>query len=235
MDFHPKNWNDDHKKRIGQNPKYDLWLDKHDELLRQSTDIPVVDLGCGLGNNSLYLIERGYKVLACDISEVAVSYVKKHVPGVSTLTFDMLHGLPFDDSSVNVMIADLSLHYFSWNDTISVVREIRRVLTGGGTLLCRVNSTNDKFYGAGQGIVIEENYYSVNGDLKRFFDREAIDNLFCGWNIIYATECKMDRYRHPKILWEIAAKTRAGGLLPPDIRGTRRVWEVARPTPSSDA
>lgn len=205
MEQHPKNWDAEFAARLNQKPKYDCWLDKHAGILQQSKAVPVVDLGCGLGGDSMYLSERGYKVFACDISEVAVAYVKKHMPDVKTFHFDMLQGLPFDDSSIRVVVADLSLHYFLWDDTQAVFREMRRILTDGGCLLCRVNSTNDKLYGAGQGIMIEENYYAVNGDLKRFFDRPAIYSLFNGWTIDYICECQMDRYQFPKILWEIAA------------------------------
>lgn len=204
MVFHPKDWNDDHKTRTYEMPKYDLWLDKYTDLLEKSANTPVVDLGCGLGNDSRYLSERGYKVIACDISEVAVEHVRKHFPSVNALTFDMLHGLPFEDSSIKVMIADLSIHYFSWSDTLTVIGEIRRVLADGGCLLCRVNSTNDRHYGAGQGILVEENYYCVNGDLKRFFDRKTIDSLFQDWRMTYVCECEMDRYQYTKILWELA-------------------------------
>jgi hypothetical protein len=50
------------------------------------------------------------------------------------------------------MIADLSLHYFSWDETKKIVNEIKRVLKEDGFLLVRVNSVNDTNYGAGKGI-----------------------------------------------------------------------------------
>jgi hypothetical protein len=37
-----------------------------------------------------------------------------------------------------------------------ILKEISRVLMKDGILLCRVNSINDRNYGAGQGIEIEE-------------------------------------------------------------------------------
>jgi SAM-dependent methyltransferase len=102
-------------KRHDEKPDYDLWLDKHAGLLEASRDRPFLDLGCGRGNDSLYLTERGFRVIGCDISETAVAAVRKHVPGAQCVVADMLDGLPFDDGSFSAVIADLCLHYFSWD------------------------------------------------------------------------------------------------------------------------
>lgn len=206
MNIQTKDWNEEYKNRPFQMPKYDFWLDKHNEILEYSKDTPIVDLGCGLGNDSLYLSERGYQVFSCDISEIALDRVKEFIPNTRTIVVDMLKTLPFDDSSVKVMISDLSLHYFRWTDTLSIVHEISRVLTADGYLLCRLNSTKDVNHGAGQGIRIEEDYYAVDGNMKRFFNEEQIKELFCEWKIQYIKECQMDRYRYPKILWEVVLK-----------------------------
>lgn len=199
-------WNEAYAKSKPQKPVYDLWLDKHSHILEKTKDMPVIDLGCGFGNDSLYLSERGYTVISCDISEAALDRVKEFIPGIRTIVVDMLNGLPFPDASVQVLIADLSLHYFPWKDTVNIVNEINRVLKDGGYLLCRVNSTKDIHYGAGQGDLIEENYYCVNGHAKRFFDREQLEKLFQALDIEYLNEYPMGRYGDPKILWEAAVK-----------------------------
>jgi SAM-dependent methyltransferase len=197
---------EDFLKKQNDKPVYDLWLDKHAGMLEASRDRPILDLGCGLGNDSLCLTERGFQVVSCDISESAVAAVKKHVPDARCMAFDMLEGLPFEDDSFSVVIADLCLHYFSWDDTARTVRDIRRVLINGGVLLCRVNSMNDINYGAGQGEVLEENFYNVNGQTKRFFDHKQLGALFSGWEKLYLREDRLDRFGLPKMLWEIAVR-----------------------------
>lgn len=206
LNINYKHWNEGYKKYTLQKPKYDLWLDKHSNILTESKDTPIIDLGCGLGNDSLYLLERGYKVISCDFFEVAINRVKELVPGAQGMVMDMLNGLPFEDSSIKVLIADLSLHYFYWKDTMRIVNEISRVLTPGGYLLSRLNSTKDINHGANQGTIIEKNYYAINDTMKRFFDKEDIVKLFRGWNIKYINEYEICRYEFPKILWEIALK-----------------------------
>jgi len=50
------------------------------------------------------------------------------------------------------------------------------------------------------------NYYAVDGQPKRFFDRAAIDALFAeGWNLRDVEERTVMRYTYPKVLWEIVA------------------------------
>jgi SAM-dependent methyltransferase len=145
-------------------------------------------------------------VISCDISEVAIAQLKSAVPEARGLVVDMRGGLPFDDESFPVVIADLCLHYFAWDDTVRIVREIGRVLDTGGYLLCRLNSTNDIHYGAGCGECIEDNFFLADGKTKRFFDIGQVENLFSTWERHAACECRMDRYKYPKYLWEVAVQ-----------------------------
>lgn len=205
MSSQKEHWNKEYLGRPLKKPRYDAWLEKYKNILDNSGDIPVIDLGCGNGNNSLYLVEHGYGVISCDISEVALERVKMYVPEAQTEAIDMLDGLPFKNENVGVVVADLCLHYFAREDTEWVLAEIKRILKPGGCLLCRVNSTRDINHGAGQGIKIEKNYYDFNGRYKRFFDSDSIEQFFRGWELKYIDEYQMDRLKLPKMLWEVAA------------------------------
>ncbi|HDR7659402.1 class I SAM-dependent methyltransferase [Bacillus mobilis] len=189
-------------------PQVDFWLEKYEPMLELAPDGPVIDLGCGYGSDSLFLTERGYRVIACDFSSESLAIIRKYVPGVETNLFDMTGGLPFPDGSARAVVADLSLHYFHWDDTVSIVSEIARVVGTGGLLLARLNSTCDVHYGAGQGIELEPRYYEHEGRRKRFFDEADMRRLFDGWAINVLTETDMHRYRKPKICWEMAACVR---------------------------
>ena len=189
-----------------EKPVYDLWLDKYAAILADSRAVPIIDLGCGFGNDTLYLHERGYSVISCDYSSEALKRLEFFIDKPVTRLFDMKEGLPFKERSAQIVIADLSLHYFGWLDTRKIVAEIGRVLVSGGHLLARVNSVKDKNYGANQGRLIEENYYNVDGKLKRFFDKVQLDDLFQTWEVKYMNEYEMGRYENANILWEIAVK-----------------------------
>ena len=206
MDKQIQYWNEIFLNCGDNKPVYDDWLIKHNAILERSKDIPIIDLGCGAGGDTLYLFERGYKVISCDFCNVSLKRIQRFVPESTVKLFNMLDGLPFEDESAVVLFADLSIHYFSKKDTFYILGEIRRILKQNGYFICRVNSTNDINYGAGKGEKLEENYYNRNGKLKRFFDREAINLFFDGWALEYVNECDMNRYGDTKIVWEITAK-----------------------------
>ena len=192
-----------------EKPKYDDWLDKFENVISLSKNKDIIDLGCGFGNDTLYLSERGYSVISCDYSIEALNRLDKFVKGPKKKLFNMLDGLPFEDNSAKVLISDLSLHYFSWDDTKRIVGDISRVLEDCGHLICRVNSTKDFNFGAGMGVIIEQDYYNVGGKQKRFFNQISLERLFQGpWLIHYIKECEMYRYKETKIVWELLIENR---------------------------
>ena len=69
-------WNDIHIK-YGNNPiEYDNWLEMFNKDILECNK-PIIDLGCGRGNDTLYLIEKGKEVIPCDFSEIAIEKIKK--------------------------------------------------------------------------------------------------------------------------------------------------------------
>lgn len=197
-------WNKSFKQlqQSGQKVCYDNWLDKFVDLIKQ-TKSSILDLGCGMGNDTLYLTERGFKVVSCDYSKEALKSVKKLIPNSTTKIVDISKKFPFGDEEFEVIIADLSLHYFDQKTTIEIMKEIKRILKKGGYLFARVNSTNDINFGAGKGEKIEENYYFVEGYNKRFFDIDDVNNYFSIIGKVEATEAVMTRFAKPKKLIEI--------------------------------
>lgn len=139
-------WNNLHKKFVQNNgSKYDNWLDEFESII-MNVETEIIDLGCGvIGNVTLYLLEKGKKVISCDFAEEALNAIKM-IKDSKTLKFDMLDEFPFEDNSTNLVIADLSVHYFREKDTIRIISEIKRILRPNGYLLFRLNSTNSTEY-----------------------------------------------------------------------------------------
>jgi len=202
---HYGNWDEIYIRIGSTKPDYDLWLEKYAGILKDSTDIPIIDLGCGYGNDTLYLHERGYKVVSCDLSMEALKRLNHFIDKPVIRHFDVLAGLPFDDGAARIIIADLSLHYFYWADTQRIIKDIWRVLSKGGYLLCRVNSIRDN-NGAGEGRQLEEDYYEIRGRQKRFFSQGGLEELFRDWYITYLCEYSLYRFGKEKMLWEVAAQ-----------------------------
>ncbi len=56
------------------------WLEKFDDII-MSTQKPILDLGCGGGNDTLYLISKGKQVISCDQSPSAINKYKEEFSG----------------------------------------------------------------------------------------------------------------------------------------------------------
>ena len=201
-----KMWDNWSKKRSSI-PVYDLWLDEYKDILEKNKDNDILDLGCGIGADTLYLIERGYNVLSCDFSKEALKNVEDNIPNSKTMYLNMLEKFPIDNDTYSLIIADLSLQYFNSQDTIHIMNEIKRILKTDGIVLARVASVNDFNFGAGVGEELEKNFYFEGDYTKRFFDLEDVNRYFGIIGSVEAEETSMtrdeDEYLKSKILYKV--------------------------------
>lgn len=183
----------------------DPWLDRWLPLIgRHAAGRPILELGCGGGRDSAALAAAGHRVIGIDLSAKGVEKARQRVPAGDFRCQDFRAPFPVAEAGAGVVVASLSLHYFPWAETEELVRRVHGTLMPGGLLLCRLNSTNDRHFGAVGHSPIEANYYDVDGAPKRFFDRASIDRLFGdGWRTIDCGEWVIDRYDRPKYVWEI--------------------------------
>ena len=183
----------------------DPWLERWLALIGQKAGgAPILELGCGGGRDSATLAAAGHRVVGIDLSAGAIAKARTLVPSGEFYCQDILAPLPVVDGSAGVVVASLSLHYFPWPQTLALVARIRDVLRPQGVLLCRLNSTGDHHFGASGYPEISENYFNVDGEPKRFFDRADVERLFAsGWRTLGLGEAVINRYDHPKSIWEI--------------------------------
>jgi hypothetical protein len=146
----------------------------------------------------------GHQVIAIDFCASAIATAKIIAPAANYYCQDLRSTFPPQATELGVAIASLSLHYFTWTETIAIVDRLRRTLQLNGLFLCRLNSITDYNYGAIGYPQISENYYLVNGEPKRFFDRAAVTALFSdGWQSIAIEEKTIDKYAQLKSVWEV--------------------------------
>ena len=183
----------------------DPWLQEWLPLLRDRAGAaPILELGCGIGKDTAILVEAGFRVVAVDLSPRAIERARAAVPQAEFHIRDLRAPFPVTATEIGVIIASLSLHYFAWVETLALVERIRTTLRPRGALLCRLNSTNDHNYGAIGYPRIEHNYYLVQGEPKRFFDQTSIEAVFAtGWRMLSVAERVIERYEHPKAVWEV--------------------------------
>jgi ubiquinone/menaquinone biosynthesis C-methylase UbiE len=185
----------------------DAWLERWRHVLEANRGSPSLDLGCGAGQDTRFLTELGFAVVAVDFSEEALEITRRRAPAAKTQNVDLTRGLPFPDAHFGIIVASLSLHYFPWHQTTKILDDIRRCLDPGGHLLARFNSTRDPYYLAAEKQEIENNYYLIGGMPKRLFDKQDVDALFKeAWETLAAGERLTRRYGTEKLAWEVAAK-----------------------------
>lgn len=139
----------------------------------------ILDIGCGIGNDSSYFATHGFTVVGTDFSEVVIRDNKdtfKHIPNLS---FEILDTgkipYPFEDHAFDVVYARLALHYFTDDMTRKVFEEIRRILKPGGYFCFTCKSTADVLYGKGEKI--EDTMYEFEGHVRHFFSEEYTKEL----------------------------------------------------------
>lgn len=185
----------------------DPWLDRWLPLLvKKAANLPVLELGCGSGDDSAVLAAHGFSVIGLDLREGALAEARARVPRAKFLQQDLRAPFPVGPGSVGAVLASLCLHYFPWAETETVVARIHAALRPGGVLLCRLNSTHDVHHGATGFPAIDDNYYRVDGHPKRFFDQSSVRRLFAeGWHRIAEEALITHKYEMPKHVWEVVA------------------------------
>jgi trans-aconitate methyltransferase len=142
----------------------DPWLERWLPLIAErSSSLPVLEIGCGWGDDTSTLVGAGFDVVGFDLSAACVAATKLRSPKARITQRDLRAPLPVGDGEAGAVVASLSLHYFPWRETLAIVDGIRQALAERGVLLCRLNSTEDLNFGAGRGVALEQNYSSSTG------------------------------------------------------------------------
>ena len=94
----------------------------------------LLEIGCGMGYDSLEFLKRDVRVTAIDLTESAVALTRKHFEVVGVEPEEVRVGnaldLPFPDNSFDGVWSNGVLH--ATGDTRHAVAEVRRVLKPGG-------------------------------------------------------------------------------------------------------
>ncbi len=199
-------WNDTYWSDNIKNNKTDFlkdnWMEKYKNEINNLEYKVAIDLGCGIGQDTKWLLDRGFDVTSCDISDIALNKLKELVPNSKTMQVDVKEKLPFDDNSIGLINANLSIHYFNMETTIEIFNEIYRVLKPNGLFIGRMNSDKNDEYIKETTKEIEKDFYYDYGRYFRLFNKEQFDRLTKGWRIIVLNEDITVRLDRKKALWE---------------------------------
>ena len=152
----------------------------------------VLDLGCGLGRHSVLFAKYGFKVTAVDISDDALSQLKKLSKelgiDIACRKADM-EELPFADNAFDCIFA---MHAAGHTDSAGmdrVMKEIKRVLKPDGTVFMTLCSKETWTYAQSglqklDGNTIIKTEGPEQGVPHYFVDQEDIKNLFSDFELV---------------------------------------------------
>lgn len=145
----------DYWDRLYSNPAtlFEHWMVRrrdhaHQYIVRQfDTSARVLDLGCGAGVLSERLVESGFQVTCADASADMVELCRQRLARFAGSSHEVLQAnclaLPFPDGSFDVVVTLGMFGYF--DEVTQALREIRRVLRPGGTLILSVRNPNNQY------------------------------------------------------------------------------------------
>jgi SAM-dependent methyltransferase len=153
----------------------------------------VLELGAGLGRDTLYLARRGFQVHALDYAVEAVEAIeaKADTEGlgdrVTAGIHDVRQRLPFADGVFDASYSHMLLCMALTTPELErLADDLRRVLRPGGHVVYTVRTTDDAHYGA--GIPRGDDMYEHGGFAVHFFDRTPIERLSDGFVLVDVSE-----------------------------------------------
>ncbi len=163
----------------------------------------VLDAGCGIGRNSIYLAKKGCVVHSMDFSEVALrqlhsAAVKADVRDkIHTYNYPLEKPLPFQDNFFDLVLDSYVSCHFTDNHLKQHYRkELQRVMKPGGIVFSSGFSVEDGYYrpmidnmAGNSTIIVDPN----NGIKKQLYTEEEIKSFFSvDFDILYFVKLEFD-------------------------------------------
>ena len=120
-----------------------------DQILRGNitSEMRVLDAGCGYGRNLVHLLREGCKIFALDASREGVEHVRQLSASLGTglpaenFQVGLIEQMPFSDAFADVVICNSVLHFARDDEHFrTMLSGLWRVLRPGGMLFCRLGS-----------------------------------------------------------------------------------------------
>jgi ubiquinone/menaquinone biosynthesis C-methylase UbiE len=173
-----------------------------------------LDLGCGVGRNSIYLAKEGFDVVAIDISISALKKTKTRskiegTPNVTVLRASMTN-LPFVSRTLDAVISISVIHHALREDIEKAIEEIQTVLKDNGLFLANLLSKEDYRHGSGKKIeegtflVLEMHAYMHQfEEVHHFFSKKEILTLLAGFKRISIEPIQSGKIERPHTYWKV--------------------------------
>ena len=131
-----EDWHRDHSRD-------DWWIEGTDAFIEKlSAGARVLDVGCGAGTKSKYLIAHGLKVIGIDISDALLKIAKREVPEGEFKELSM-YDLDKMSETFDGVFAQASLLHIPKKDAGDVVKKMANRLASNGLLYLAVKEIRE--------------------------------------------------------------------------------------------
>ena len=163
------------------------------ELFKKQNITKIIELGAGLGRDSIFFAQNSIHVKALDYSLSGIKVINEKSKKlnlsnfISTKIFDVREKLPFEDNSVEACFSHmLYCMALTNNDLENLNHEIHRILKPKGINIYTVRHINDGDFK--KGIHRGENLYENDGFIVHFFSKDKVKSLLKGFENISIDE-----------------------------------------------
>jgi len=163
------------------------------ELFKKQNITKIIELGAGLGRDTIFFAQNSIHVKALDYSLSGIKAINKKAEKlnssnfISTKIFDVREKLPFEDNSVEACFSHmLYCMALANNDLENLNQEIHRILKPKGINIYTVRHTNDGDFK--KGIHRGEDLYENDGFIVHFFSKDKVKSLLKGFENISIDE-----------------------------------------------
>ena len=204
-------WNDIYSKQnyFGTGPTI-LALEAH-ELIKNNSITNILELGCGQGRDSLFFANFGHNVIATDISENAINFVKKikneqNIKNLELYLHDTLNAFTFNNSKFGLVYSNLALQFFDLNQLSQIFSNIKKTMKPDSFFLFSTKKSGDKYFNFGNKI--SENSFEYNGITRFFFSKSELENILKNYFTIISFEddSHVNSDETKSVWWKILVK-----------------------------
>ena len=179
------------------------------KLFKEKNIKNIIELGVGLGRDTIFFAKNSIFVEALDYSKTSIKNItNKSIKlnlnnRIKPKFFDVRKKLPFKDNSIQGCFSHmLYCMAFSNSDLENLNNEICRILKPGGINIYTVRHTEDGDYK--NGIHIGENLYKNDGFIVHFFSNDKVKQLSKGFEILDIE--KFEEGKFPRKLFKVILK-----------------------------
>ena len=158
------------------------------KIFQENNIKTIIELGAGLGRDSIYFSINNLSVTSLDYSQSGINIINKKInkdklKNIKTKVFDIRQKLPFEDNSVDGCFSHmLYCMALSNQNLFNLNKEICRILKPDGLNIYTVRNEHDGDYK--NGIHRGEDMYENDGFIVHFFNKTKINQLTDGFKNI---------------------------------------------------